>query len=164
MTSADLLPTIAELSVALAGFSGVVVGLRAGRGGDPPRQNLFGLLHILASSGAAMVFSLLPATLHAAGLDERIAWTTTSALLGTTVVVAAVLWAFATRATKPRFPWVYWSFIASGIVLGLMLLVSTTGWRAHEGSLLPLVLLWLLLVGFAQFATFLVLSSGDSGK
>lgn len=50
MNSNDAVFTIAELSLALAGFSGVVVGLR-GRASDLPRQDTFGMLHILGSTG-----------------------------------------------------------------------------------------------------------------
>jgi hypothetical protein len=153
-----MLFTIAELSVALAGFSGVVVGIRGTRAGTLTRQDLFGLLHILASSGAAMIFSLLPFALHAAGVSEATAWIATSLSLGSLVLLASTAWGYATRRTVPRYPAVFWAFVATGAVLGAALLTTGSGLVGNPGGLVPITLLWLLLVGFAQFAAFLVLS------
>jgi hypothetical protein len=48
--------------------------------------------------------------------------------------------------------------VATGALLGAALLASSSGVVAYRGSLLPLALIWLLLVGFTQFVTFLTLS------
>jgi len=158
VTSEDVFFTIAELSVALAGFSGVVVGIRGTREGGLTRQDLFGLVHILASSGAAMVFSLFPFVLHAAGLGETASWLTTSLTLGALLLVTSAAWGLAARRTKPRVPFVFWAFVSSGVVLGAALLATASGMVGYDGTLLPIVLLWLLLVAFAQFVTFLASS------
>ena len=86
----EMLLTIAELALGLAGFSGVVVGIQGARAGRLSRQDAFGLLHILSSSGAAMLFSLLPFALHEAGLSEAMAWTTTTLALGLTILGACL--------------------------------------------------------------------------
>lgn len=153
----DTLLTIAEISVALAGFSAVVVGLRQTREGRWTRQDSFGVVHILASSGLAMVFSLLPLGLAAAGLSPSAAWTFTSFGLGLVVLVASLGWGLAARRTAPRYPVLFWGFVASGVALGVALILGASGWLAPQGSLLPLALLWLLLVAFTQFASFLAL-------
>ncbi len=157
MTSSEMLLTIAELSLALAGFSGVVVGFSGTRLGAVARQDRFGLVHILTSSGGALVFSLLPFALHAAGLSASAAQTATALPLGAAVLITSVAWGFATGRAEPRYPKVFWAFIGSGVVIGAALVVTSAGLFAYDGSLLPLTLLWLLLVGFTQFCTFLAL-------
>jgi hypothetical protein len=158
VASLDALFTIAELSVALAGFSGVVIGIRSTRPDAPSRQDTIGIVHILTSSGAAMVFSLLPSALHAAGLGETLAWNTTSVILGVTVFAVSAGWGLSARRSAPRYPRIFWSFIASGIALGAALLVTAAGLVGYRGTLLPLTLLWLLLVSFVQFVTFLAVA------
>jgi hypothetical protein len=158
VASLDALFTIAELSVALAGFSGVVIGIRSTRLDTPSRQDTIGIVHILTSSGAAMVFSLLPSALHAAGLRETVAWNTTSVILGVLVLAASTGWSLSARRSVPRYPTVFWTFIATGIALGAALLATTAGLVEYRGTLLPLTLLWLLLVSFVQFVTFLAVA------
>jgi hypothetical protein len=160
--ASDVLFTIAELAVALAGFSGVVVGLRGRAGGLSP-QDRFGMVHILSSSGAAMLFSMLPFALHAAGLEEATAWRATTLALGLFVLVASTLWLLAGRRTAPRFPAIFWTFVASGVLLGATMLATASGAIEYSGSLLPLALIWLLFVAFSQFVTFLsVLWAGEA--
>lgn len=154
MTSNEDLFIIAELSVALAGFSGVVVGLRR-RTGALSRQDVFGMIHILTSSGTAMVFSLLPSVLQAAGVGGAAAWRTTSLALGLLVTVASLAWASAGRRTRPRYPVTFWGFVSTGLVVGISLLLTSSGLFEYAGSLVPLTLLWLLLVAFSQFVAFL---------
>ena len=74
MHANDLLTTLAQLGVALAGFSGVVVALGArARGEWSPRER--GLLRVLLErSGAVVLWSLLPLLLLAAELTERRVW------------------------------------------------------------------------------------------
>lgn len=158
MSSDDFLFTVAELSVALAGFSGVVIGIRGAREGALARQDLFGLLHILGSSGAAMTFSLLPSALGAAGVDPLQAGNVTSLLLGALVLVASIGWGISAGWTGPRYPVVFYSFVVAGVALGIGLLTTSIGIVSYAATLLPLVLLWLLLVAFAQFVTFLMLA------
>ncbi len=152
----DSLFTIAELSVALAGFSGVVLGLRSARQGALSSHDRFGLMHILTGSGGAMLFALLPSALHAAGLEPELAERTATALLGAAFLVVAPIWGVLGRRTQPRFPMLFWSFVVSGALLGVALLVTSL-WLPGPGTLLPLALMWLLGLAFAQFVVFLAL-------
>jgi hypothetical protein len=156
MHSSDFLLTIAEVSVALAGFSGVVVGLRGRRATIDVDQNRFGLYHLLATSVGATLFSLLPFALVAAGMGRPTAWTTTTLLLGSTTFVASVSWGRAGLRVRPRYPSVFWSLISLGMVLGLVLLATGSHVVETKGSLVEITLVFLLVVGFVQFVIFLL--------
>ena len=157
MPSNETLFTIAELSLALAGFSGLVVGLRGMQTGEIQSQDRIGLSHILLSSGAALVFSLLPPVLVAAGIDTATAWKASSLALAVVILCATAAVANSARRTPPRSPWVFWPLLVLGLGVGGGLGAVTLRPVSAGASLLPLALLWLLVVGFVQFAVFLVL-------
>ena len=76
----DLLQTIAEISIGLAGFSGLVVALRKGSG--PPDEIQRYRLRILFSlSFGAMFLSLLPDTLVNFGVPDEGVWIVSSAAI-----------------------------------------------------------------------------------
>ena len=158
MDQQETLFTIAELSVALAGFSGVVVGLRAGRTRDGARQDWLGLGHILASTGVAMTFSLLPSAVAAAGVDAAAGHAAIVLALGLVVVAATGSTMAATRRTRPRHPVRFWTLAIVGAALGVACLAEGAGFLAPHRAFLPLTLVWTLLVAFVQFVTFLSLS------
>lgn len=75
-----ILQTIAELSVAFAGFTGVVVafGRRPGRGAS---IDAHAFVAMLASSLQALLFSMLPFLMAAAGMTEPRLWRVGSACM-----------------------------------------------------------------------------------
>jgi hypothetical protein len=78
MDATELLTTLAQLGVALAGFSGIVVvlGARAnGRWSARERQLLSALL---AASGSVILWSLLPLLLLASELSDHRVWLVSS--------------------------------------------------------------------------------------
>jgi hypothetical protein len=79
------------------------------------------------------------------------------------VLVGSVAWGYAARRTSPRHPPVFWGFVSTGVVLGAALISTGSGLLEVRGTLLPLALLWLLLVAFSQFVTFLVVSWSSRG-
>jgi hypothetical protein len=74
MNATDLLTTLAQLGVALAGFSGIVVvlGARASDRGPLGERQLLSVL--LATSGAVILWSLLPLLLFVSQLPDRRVW------------------------------------------------------------------------------------------
>jgi hypothetical protein len=70
----DLLTTLAQLGVALAGFSGIVVVLGARASGDWSARERQLLSVLLATSGAVILWSLLPLLLSASQLTDRRVW------------------------------------------------------------------------------------------
>ncbi len=81
MEGQSALEIVAEVSVALAGFTGVVAafGSRGGRGWTALDVLRFKMM--LGTSLGALLFSLLPMALHHLGLTESTTWATSSALL-----------------------------------------------------------------------------------
>jgi hypothetical protein len=79
MNPTDLLTTLAQLGVALAGFSGIVsvLGTRASGEWSSWERTLLAVL--LATSGGVILWSLLPLLLLASGLAEGRVWRLSSA-------------------------------------------------------------------------------------
>jgi hypothetical protein len=74
MNAADLLTTFAQLGVALAGFSGVVVALGARPTGQWSSREQQLLTILLGTGGGVILWSILPLLLLAAELSERKVW------------------------------------------------------------------------------------------
>jgi len=155
--------TIAQISVALAGFSSVVIALR-GAGPDAwSAQDRAGLANVLAASVGTLVGSLLPFPLAYLGWPDARVWGVVNALFGALVLgVVGVLAYQVTRGSRPRTPRIFWSFVSSGFALGALLLLSAVDLGVPRGpALLLFGFLWALLAAFAQLATFLVLTWSD---
>jgi hypothetical protein len=91
MQGEAILETIAELSVAFTGFTGVVAVL--GRRSAAPWAPLevFRFRVLLGASLAALLFSLLPFPLHYARLSEEATWRTGSTLVAIHLATVAAL-------------------------------------------------------------------------
>jgi hypothetical protein len=119
----DFLLTLAEISVALAGFAGLIVAISRRRGGsaDETRLNLQLLKNVLGASFLAAAFSLLPVALLSMEVDSEAAWRGSAGLLA----VALPLYMFRTifpaltayRAIGRSAPLSYRANIAIGFVV-----------------------------------------------
>lgn len=91
MQGAEILQTIAEVSVAFAGFTGVVVafGRRPQQGSSAIDAHAFKAM--LASSLQALLFSVLPFLLAASGLVEPVLWRLGCGLLLVGLAVGAFM-------------------------------------------------------------------------
>jgi hypothetical protein len=85
MEGADALGLIAEIGIAIAGFAGVVVTLRA-PGGTMGNYEAMRIGALLGWSVSAVLAALLPFALHFAGLAEATIWTLSSSVLAALVV------------------------------------------------------------------------------
>jgi hypothetical protein len=100
MQSQDILQTISEVAIALAGFSGVVAVLgQRDRGSWSPAE-LLQLRTLVEPSLIALFGSLLPGTLQLASVSERMSWRISNGVLG--VLGIAGLGAFIARARSAR--------------------------------------------------------------
>ena len=100
MEGSDYLLTAAEVAVALAGFSALVIVLRRSDSrGVPP-----GLVaSLIERSLVATMLSLLPVLLYGLGLPTSQLWLFASGLLGTYIVSLAWRWAATLRRREPGF-------------------------------------------------------------
>ena len=84
----DLLQTLAEVSVALAGFSGVVTVFGRRHTGEWDSADRLHLSFMLETSFAVLFLSLLPFALLAVELSPRSTWTIMSGVLAAFLAVA----------------------------------------------------------------------------
>ena len=158
--------TIAQISVALAGFSSVVIALRGSGPNAWSPQDRFGLGNVLGASVGTLVGSLLPFPLTYLGWSNELVWGVVDATLGIFILGAVGFLALsaASGSVRPRTPRVFWSFVGSGFFVAGMLLLSAGGLVFPSGPSLPLFgLIWALVAAFAQLATFVLATwSGSS--
>jgi hypothetical protein len=86
-----ILQTVAEISVAFAGFTGVVVAFGRHGEADAPRVEALAFKAMLASSLQVLLFSVLPFLLDAAGLSAAIVWRAGSGLMSLGLVAGAAV-------------------------------------------------------------------------
>lgn len=163
----DSLQTIAEISIGLAGFSGLLVALRRDSWPlDDVQKYRMRILFTL--SFGAMFLSLLPDTLANFSVpDERI-WFDSSA-----AIFAYSLWFLAwwimssrriARVAPEIFNWGAFSTMATGhtIVLLLQLAVMIGFFESRAPGIISLGLIWYLVHAVQQFVRMLFIQPRDS--
>ncbi len=88
MTVLDSMGTLAELSITVVGFTGVVIALRTGSR-EPLREAVMSMLFGFGFSG--VVWAMLPQVLLGAGIDQTLVWRGLSAAFAATMMSLAVL-------------------------------------------------------------------------
>ena len=157
MEGADGLQIIAEVSVGLAGFTGVVLALARGPGEWHPFDSLriFGLLSV---SLATVVLALLPSGLAYAGLDGPVLWRSSSAIAVVLLAPVVTSWALRTRRLAPEHrtafrPWVN-VFLHAIHAVALTLQALNALAIGFQGTLAPFYLALWLNVCFCAFGFF----------
>jgi hypothetical protein len=87
----DILQTIAEIAIALTGFTGIVVAL-----GGRTRDGFSGFVMVrfrilLVASLAALAFALLPILLHHLAVPAAVVWSLSSAVVAAFMVPIVIL-------------------------------------------------------------------------
>lgn len=158
--------TIAQISVTLAGFSGVMIALRGSGHHAWSAQDRFGLANVLGASVGTLFGSLLPFPLAYLGWSQELVWGIANGALGILVlgVVSFLVHTVLRGSIPPRTPRVFWSCAASGLLVAAMLLLAAFDMVFPRGpSLLLVGLIWALLAAFAQLSTFVLVTwSGGS--
>lgn len=91
MTGSAILLTLAQLSLGLAGFTGVVLAFRQHGVEAWPEHEQVRFRYMLELAAYSILFELLPFLLHHLGLHETGTWATCSALLALWFVSRIVL-------------------------------------------------------------------------
>lgn len=169
LTDSDVLQTIAEIAIALTGFTGVVAFLGQRARGEWRAVDLFRFNQLLGGSLAALLFSFTPILLFRLGAPEMVLWRASSGLIATYIVGAFLL---ANRAIR-RLPKAERVEIApmallivqvlGAAVLSLQLL-SAAG-VVYPGRSAPVLigLVWLLMFSAFQFVRLFRMLHGQSG-
>ncbi len=127
MQGSGVLTVIAEIGVALAGFSGIVVALRQRSVESWSVPEVLRLRLMLYASVSALIFALLPFAPHHLGASPALTWSVPSLALA--VLFGSSLFLPATRTPPSRtglsFRW--WVFYSSGTVIAITALLANAG-------------------------------------
>lgn len=156
MAPPDYFQTIAEIGIALAGFSGLLVTLRR-REGPMDDTRKFRLRILLAMAFGALFLSLVPDMLMSLDLGEILAWRLSASVM---LVFNAVFVAWLVLAAKqimrlaPEiFDWFAFSRTCAGHFAALILqvLIIVQAFPTATVGLYSVCLIWYLLHAAQQF-------------
>jgi hypothetical protein len=156
----ESLQTIAEISIGLAGFSGLVVVLRKDAGPLNDVQK-FRLRILFSLSFGAMFLSLLPDTLVNLGVPDERLWFYSSAAIFAYSFLFIAWWIVSSRRVARFAPeifnWRAFSTMATGhtIVLLLQLAVMLGFLENRAPGVIALGLIWFLIHAAQQFVRML---------
>jgi len=154
------LQTIAEISIAFAGFSGLVVALRRNTGPLTEVQK-YRLRVLLTLAFGAMFLSLLPELLAEFRLVPPLLWVWASVLAAIFSSAFLVWWIAASRRMMRLVPEIFDGFavfrMASGhVVVAALLLGVSVGWIVERSAgAYTAALIWYLLHAAQQFSRML---------
>lgn len=163
------LQTLAEVSVALAGFASLLVVLRRGSAAAVSGGEGADLFVVVGGNLLVLLFSLLPLPLHLLGTSVAGTWRISSALLGVALLLgylsllrrrAALLRA----GVQPSFPRISRVSVHSPVVVIGLLVGNAVGLVGGPGAGAYLLALILLLSLSALPLVFLVIELADSPK
>jgi hypothetical protein len=157
VSDSDLLQTIAEIAIALAGFTGVVAFLGQRARGEWRPVDLFRFNQLLGGSLAALLFSFTPILLFKMGVPEPIAWRWSSGLIAAYLAVTVVLSSGRLRRLPGGqraeiIPWVLMLLLAIMTAVFVLQILCAAG-IAYSGEPGPVLvgLVWLLAFAAFQF-------------
>ena len=165
----DLLQTIAEISVGLAGFSGLVVALRSNRGPLTEVQK-YRLRILFALTFGALFLSLLPDLLLLLKVPEARIWFDAPAVMFI-YSTGFVIWLISrsrriARGAPEIFNWGIFSTLATGHIIVLLLQLGLVfGFGGERASgVYALGLVWYLLHAAQQFVRMLFILPRDENQ
>ena len=127
MEAQDVFLTIAEISVAFAGFSGVVA-VFGRRSPDKWRSgDILRFWQMIEVSLSALIFSLLPFILHYIGLPDASTWATCSALLAVISSVQMARAGFRTVKAAGTDPSIKLGFTIPFLLIGFVIVLFQVG-------------------------------------
>lgn len=145
MDALDHLATIAEVAIALAGFSALVSILGTGFGREKSQLEASRLQMMLEASLFVVMLALLPSVLFEFDLDEGVAWRTSAALFLLLDLVASVSMTIRMRG----LPWAPADYKTGYLVGSLSLaadaavVIVLLGFAADRAAALYLLALYL---------------------
>ncbi len=157
MNGTDALTAVAEISLGLAGFTGIIMALYSR---DESWSQLVAVraLFLLMAGFGALLLSLLPFALHFLGLAESAIWRASSVAMLILGFGYIIVWRrFGSHLAWSEIPHndaMMW-FTRIGSTINIVL-QSANVWFAQLG-LFFIGLLWLLTIGCVQFAVILYL-------
>lgn len=169
MEGESIFLTIAEISVAFAGFSGVVVVMGRRSAGDWRTGETLRFWQMIEVSLTALVFSLLPIVFHHIGLPVAYTWASCSGMLALVsgIQMGRAVWRTkkAARTDKSISLSFTTLFFLVGIVVVLLLIGNTLG-IGFKRTLAPYLIgvFWQLCLGCVLFWRLLRFSDFPHGN
>ena len=160
MDTVNMLQTIAEISIAFAGFSGLIVAFRK-RPGPLTSVHKFRLRVLLALAFGALFLSFLPESLRAFGAGEAAVWIASSTVFVLYSVIFNAWWVVnsvrTAREAPEIFDWWAYARMAAGhaVVVGVQVFVLLSGRSDLVPAAFLVGLIWLLLHAAQQFCRLL---------
>jgi hypothetical protein len=160
MNIPESLQTIAEISIAFAGFSGLVVALRR-KAGPLTTVQKYRLQVLLALAFGAMFLSLLPELLDNFAVSEERTWRYASAALSLYSIIFVFWWLGRSRQLMRSVPEIFNWFALSRMTTGHILIVllqlgivfSLLGDKSSGAYIAGLI--WYLIHAAQQFSRML---------
>ena len=158
----DLLLSIAEVAITMAGFSGVVFILGNRAEGRFTQTEKNGLFHLLLTSCGNTIVALTIAAVLAGSADEVVAWRIGCALVGAFVLFGASRAMIEEKRGEhglPRF--IAWPIPLVAILLAIINVLMAAGFFTEFAYIACLsLLIYLILVSVLYFASLLVPNDG----
>jgi hypothetical protein len=150
LQASDVLTVVAEISIALAGFTGIVVAYRQ-RGVE--EFELIRQRFMLGVACVTLFFALLPFLPHHLGVAPSGTWLFSSAVMAVGFGLLTLLTYFRTRAQLNRLSFVwFWAYVSGSAVFSGIAIVNTAGVLGHASPGLYLAGLgWLLFFSISLF-------------
>ena len=163
MQSAQALSTLAEVSVAFAGFSGIVTVFRRRNPGEWSRLDRFRFRFMVEFSLATLALSLLPFFLSELGLPDSGVWGCSSVVLGGGaayyLVRSLVRLRALVRGGEPVSRRVAAVSVTVGIGITVSAFLNATGWFSQASGVYLTGVGGCLFVSSAMFAQLLLANS-----
>ena len=154
------LQTIAEIGIAFAGFSGLIVALRKNTGPLTDVEK-YRLQILLALAFGAMFLSFLPELLQSYEIEAQKVWIYASSVLALYSIIFLFWWISASRRIMRIVPeifnWFAFSRMAAGHVAIVSLQIAVVfSWLVEKGAAVYVIaLIWYLMNAAQQFARML---------
>jgi hypothetical protein len=166
MQGSDILTVIAEISVALAGFSGIVVALRHRALESWPAHEFSRFRNMLELAAYSIFFALFPFLPYHLGASSEVIWSLSSFALAAGLSGWLALTLYRTRGlVRKSFPaaW-FWLYTFGTVASSLLALVNALGLVGTPQLGVYLVCLgWMLFFAISLFVR-LALGPGSGAK
>ena len=169
MSIPQSLQTIAEISIAFAGFSGLIVALRKNTG-PLTEVEKYRLQVLLTLAFGAMFLSFLPEVLENLELAAHDTWVYAGSALCLSSIIFLIWWIYASRKLMRVFPeifhWSAFSRMVAGhvaiILLQLSVIFSFVSGKGEAAYVISLI--WYLVHAAQQFARMLFVQPIDPDR
>ena len=158
--STDLFLILAQIGVALAGFSGLVVVLRK-ETGPLSEVHKYRMRVLFGMSFGAVFLSITPDAIENLGVPSREAWRWSAAIFSAYSIIFLLQWQLSSRRIAKTSPEIFSRLVFSALTVGhtivllLQLSVVFGFWGDRSVGIFGIGLIWYLIHAAQQFVRML---------